>query len=798
MRPKSRADFAIAIICALPLEADAVEGLFDEHYDRLGQHYGKQPGDANAYLTGRIGQHDVVLSYMPGMGKGSAASVTSSLRVSYTGIQLALLVGICQGAPSPSKHQEIFLGDVIISDSVIEYDFGRRYPGGFRRKTGVLDALGRPDREIRTLLNGLRGSRPSAELQTQVLRHLRTLQQLEERWEHPGVDDVLFDASVIHRHHELGSGVRCCCLEGGSLNDVCEDALDMCCDELGCDRNQVIRCRNRLEADKVATHIGTVASADTVMKSGKHRDEIVKKEKMIAFETQGAGVWDNVSCIIIKGVCDYADSHKIESWQAYAAATAASAAKAFLEYWRPLQREDVSKERHLMIPFRRNPRFVGRQQEIAEAEERISIADGPRIVAVTGLGGVGKTQVALELAYRMRDQDPDCSIFWIPCTSYESIQRAYMAIAQLVGLQGVNPARIKEHLQAYFSSPDSGKWLLIFDNADDLDIWTKGDSKTPPLKNFLPRIDKGHTGSIIFTSRNRKLAVRLVSADVILVPELDHDTGLELLKRSLLRSESLLVDSQTATTLLKQLTFLPLAITQAAAYINENGIALADYLLLLQEEEADVVELLSEDFSDDGRYKDVQNPVALTWLISFHQIKRIDPLASDYLSLMACINPRNIPHSFLPRPASKKRIVEALGLLSAYSFITTQPGEGSITLHRLVHLATRNWMKKEQRFSLYVRRAASQLSEAFSQHDHANRPLLRQYLPHAIFLIREDEFRSQQQRYIDYMHNADTCLDGDARYHEAEDLLVQVMNIWKRVQGPEQPSTLISQGEILH
>ncbi|KAL2836061.1 nucleoside phosphorylase domain-containing protein [Aspergillus pseudodeflectus] len=125
MRPRSRDNFAITIIYALPLEAEAVEALFDETFDRLGRHYGKQRGDANAYINGRISKHDVVLCYMPGMGKGSAASVTSSLLVSYPGVKLALVVGICGGTPSPPNYQEIFLGDVIISDLVIKYDFGR-------------------------------------------------------------------------------------------------------------------------------------------------------------------------------------------------------------------------------------------------------------------------------------------------------------------------------------------------------------------------------------------------------------------------------------------------------------------------------------------------------------------------------------------------------------------------------------------------------------------------------------------------------------------------------------------------
>ncbi|BCR91425.1 Pfs, NB-ARC and TPR domain protein [Aspergillus chevalieri] len=605
MRPKSRNDFAIAIICALPLEADAIEALFDETYDRLGKHYGKQPGDANVYINGRIGKHHAVLCYLPGMGKESAASVASSLQVSYTGIQLALVVGICGGAPPPPKYDEIFLGDIIISDTVMEYDFGRQYPGGFQRKTGVKDTLGRPDREIRTLLKSLQAYNSHIEFQDQVLQYLHTLQQAGTRWQHPDVDDVLFKASYLHKHHGETSSVKCCCSESNVLDSICHDALETNCKDLGCDNDQVIRRREPIKAANISVHIGTVGSADKVMKSGQDRDAISRKEEVIGFEMEGAGVWDNAPCVVIKGVCDYADSHKSKAWQAYAAATGASAAKAFLEYWRPVNHEDVSKNRHLMIPFGRNPRFVGRQDEIHKLEDLISMPDGPKKLAITGLGGVGKTQVALELAYRMRDREPECSIFWIPCTRYEAVEQACMAIAQVIGIQDVKPAEMKEHIKAYFSQMD-GKWLLIFDNADDLDMWVKDSSTGSALRDFLPYNSQGHT---IFTTRNRKLAVKLASSDVIHVRELDEKTGMEFLEKSLIQ-ESLLNNHHAMITLLEQLTFLPLAVTQAAAYMNENGIGVSDYLLLLQEQETDVVELLSEDFGDDGRYKDTQNVTA--------------------------------------------------------------------------------------------------------------------------------------------------------------------------------------------
>ncbi|KAJ5716194.1 hypothetical protein N7493_008105 [Penicillium malachiteum] len=331
MRPKSRNDFAIAIICALPIEVDAVEALFDETFDRFGRLYGRQPRDTNIYINGRIGKHNVVLCCMPGMGKGSAASVASTLRISYTEIQLALVVGICGGAPSPSLGRQIYLGDVLISDSVITYDFGRQYPGGFRIKTNVKDILGRPNQEIRSILTGLQISRSQVEFRDQMLLNLHGLQQKETKWQHPGFQDILFEASYLHKHHAEFSPNRCGCSIEDSPYDICDEALELKCHDLRCDKNQIIRQRSGTN-NKASVHIGAIASADTVMKSAKHRDTITRDQGVFGFEMEAAGVWDNIHCIIVKGVCDYADSHKSKEWQHYAAATGASAAKAFLEY----------------------------------------------------------------------------------------------------------------------------------------------------------------------------------------------------------------------------------------------------------------------------------------------------------------------------------------------------------------------------------------------------------------------------------------------------------------------------------
>ncbi|PVH77684.1 hypothetical protein DL98DRAFT_534619 [Cadophora sp. DSE1049] len=97
------------------------------------------------------------------------------------------------------------------------------------------------------------------------------------------------------------------------------------------------------------------------------------------------------------------------------------------------------------------------------------------------------------------------------------------------------------------------------------------------------------------------------------------------------------------TALLTVLAFLPLAIVQAAAYINKNGIRLLDYLSMLAQQEEDAIELLGEDFEDNWGYRNVKNPIATTWLISFEQIRQRDLLALEYLLFMSCLDAKNIP-----------------------------------------------------------------------------------------------------------------------------------------------------------
>ncbi|KAJ6445618.1 Casein kinase II subunit beta-2 [Purpureocillium lavendulum] len=344
-RPSHREDFEIAIICALPLEYDAVCLVFDEFWDEDGEAYGRASGDYNTYTTGRIGKHNVVLVLLHRMGKATAAGAAASMRLSYTGLRIAFLVGICGGVPSPQQGDEIIMGDVVISKQIIQYDFGRQYPGHFVRKNAVEDNLGMPSKDVRSMMVLLETKRGRDRLRkgtATCLQHLQDnarRQEMGDRYTYPGTgEDKLFDAEYRHKHRG-----RCQCICGenfGLLEPVCPEAVESSCEDLGCEEAYILprarlhrsRCRESLDIHP-AIHTGPVASGDTVMKSGRDRDRIAAMDKVVAFEMEGAGVWEEVPSVVVKGVCDYADCHKQKKWQNYAAAAAAAAARSLLYLW---------------------------------------------------------------------------------------------------------------------------------------------------------------------------------------------------------------------------------------------------------------------------------------------------------------------------------------------------------------------------------------------------------------------------------------------------------------------------------
>jgi tetratricopeptide (TPR) repeat protein len=452
---------------------------------------------------------------------------------------------------------------------------------------------------------------------------------------------------------------------------------------------------------------------------------------------------------------------------------------------------------HWIVPFEKNPDFTGRNVELSDLKKKLFVADGTtKTIAITGLGGVGKTQLALELIHQVKDMHRSCSVIWIPATNLDSLYQAYVDTARQLGISGWEDGKsdVKKLVQEYLSKDSTGTWILVFDNADDIVMWTSEldadvEQDSDCLADYLPKSKRGH---IIFTTRDKKVAVELAGKNIVEVHEMSTDTALELLQNYLTDKNLISSSLQEAKSLLGKLTHLPLAIVQAASYINKNGISLADYLSLLAEQEEDVVDLLSEQFRDNWRYRNIKNPVAVTWLVSFKQIQQRDPLAADYLSFIACVEPKDIPQSLLPPGPSRKKEMDALGTLSAYSFISKRPVDVALDLHRLVHLATRNWLRKERLLSEWMEKAILRLEEVFPSDDHTNRSVWRMYLPHTRQVLKSDLVSKDGESRLALLWRYARCLYSDGRWNEAEATFNEIVAIEMKNPDIDHPDRLNS------
>ncbi|KAK5242970.1 hypothetical protein LTR20_007209 [Exophiala xenobiotica] len=803
--PRNRRGFKIAVICALPLEVDAVHAVFDKFWKDEGKNYGQAPGDDNTYTPGVIGHHNVVLVHMPGMGKVNASAVAASLRSSFTGIKLALVVGICGGVPSAGADghgEEIYLGDVIFSNKLIQYGFDRQYPEEFQRKDTIEGSLGRRKigaifAKLQTVLNGKR-------LQDNLAAALKEIQKEVPETEYPGSEaDMLFEPSYLHMHHNSSPGATVTCGQCSTgSEDICEDALKMTCEDLGCEKTRLVHRHKApsLEQHAVSVHFGVRASGDVVMMSGQRRHRLAKDFGIIAFEMEGAGVWDHFPSIVVKGVCDYADGHKNKKWQTYAAATAAAGMKAFLKQWASEADEEEEPLPPVVwhVPFSQPGNFIGRKKVMAILEDMLFQPHGrpPSRVALFGLGGMGKSRTAVELAYATKDQRPTYSVFWVQATNHLTFEKDILEIGKTLHIPGIEDekADVKNLVKQYLSQESAGKWLMILDNADDEGIWGVPAEPSANGTDLAESLPKCTTGRILITTRSRRVAVYMAGEKVVELAEMNEEEAVETFLGLLWKPEAGM-DVQQTIKLVERLTYLPLAIVQAAAFVNMNDISAQKYLGLLDDTEENIVDLLSKDFSDDGqRYTKGQNPVASTWLVSFAQMRAHHPLAADLLAFTSCLREKNIPLSLLPEASSKKEMIEVLGILTGYSFLRKHyedqgpSKEVLYQMHRLVRLATRNWLRRQDTLLHWTQETVRVVAERFPRRSYKARARCALYMPHAQILCTSDGIENFEERYI-LLEKMGANFYTDGKYSEGVQLLASVAS-WRETQlGHSNPFT---------
>lgn len=265
-------------------------------------------------------------------GLSSATGVAKDMLHSFPNIRIGLMVGIGGGAPS-AKHG-IRLGDVVVSSpsggtgGVYQYDYGKTVQGQAFQQTGVLD---QPPILLRAAVNGLKAQYESDEheLEETISAILERKQRLRKKYGRPDqAADRLFKATAIHS------------------SESNEDCANTC----ACDQSSLVpRPQRDEDEDNPAIHYGLIASANQLMKDAVVRDTLAKENGVLCFEMEAAGLMNRFPCLVIRGICDYSDTHKNKDWQGYAAMVAAAYAKDLLG-WIPPNRIEAEKKITELIP----------------------------------------------------------------------------------------------------------------------------------------------------------------------------------------------------------------------------------------------------------------------------------------------------------------------------------------------------------------------------------------------------------------------------------------------------------------
>ncbi|KZF18827.1 TPR-like protein [Xylona heveae TC161] len=438
------------------------------------------------------------------------------------------------------------------------------------------------------------------------------------------------------------------------------------------------------------------------------------------------------------------------------------------------------------IPFERDPGFIGREDILAQIDGRIK--DRGK-VALAGIGGVGKSQIAIEYCFRFQEKNPGCWVFWVHAANAARVEQAYKDIAKAAALPDWNDPKMNvfDLVFQWFTDPDrSSKWLIVLDNADDAETFSttlhlstsQHGSIAKTLAQYIP-----WNGSLLVTTRDRQVGQRLTGREpVITVERLLLGETKTLLKSKI--HDPTAWDDSSASKLLELLDCLPLAVTQAAAFISENEMTVAAYTRRLEKAESEMQRYLSEELADTRRDTHSQNSVMRTWKISFDQILQQSPRAAEILSLMAVLDRQGISASLLRREDESLDFDLAIGKLKAFSLISSNPDNSLFSLHRLVQIATRRWLEIQQKLAIHQLQAVKIIGRAVTQnfiaHPSMNTELIAQAeavynfqgqrltdddpFCHAIITLYLTNSRVEQRRYADALQLAKECLSTIHHY----------------------------------
>jgi tetratricopeptide (TPR) repeat protein len=466
---------------------------------------------------------------------------------------------------------------------------------------------------------------------------------------------------------------------------------------------------------KIACHIKPMASGSAVRADHPFEDVRAPVRGTVAIDMEGAAFGLVMSrhplirWLIVKGVCDYADQDKNDAYHDYAARASALYALSFVRAYvtnerlpkptGPSSRSRAGPSGVWNVPYTRNPHFTGRDELLDQLDQhftpkgqhesattRRAALTQPR--AIKGLGGIGKTQLAVEYAYRSYDLDRYTHTLWINAATEEAMIANFTEIAKLLPSfpekDEADQHKLVEAIKRWLELCEQS-WLLIFDNADDL----------PLVHTYLPQ--RGN-GSILLTTRISAVGS---FATPIEVGNMGVMEGTQfLLHRALRFDHASDEEINEATNLAIALDFFPLALDQAGAYIEETGCGLVDYLQLYQTHRKD---LLARRGMQAADYPD---SVATTWSLSFQKIEQANPAAAELLRLCAFLAPDKIPEELIRdgavywSPPLQQTVTDPFAfnqmieLLLKFSFVQRLIETRMFSIHRLVQAVQMDSMER--------------------------------------------------------------------------------------------------------
>ncbi|TGJ79040.1 hypothetical protein E0Z10_g9733 [Xylaria hypoxylon] len=396
-------------------------------------------------------------------------------------------------------------------------------------------------------------------------------------------------------------------------------------------------------------------------------------------------------------------------------------AKFIAPYLEQARNELHMDKRAWVVPFDRNKHFVGRKDILDQLHYLIppkADQEDCQWTILEGLGGIGNPQIAVEAASRVYENEPDCSVFWVPVTNATSFENAYYEIRRKLNIDCIddNNRDIKMLVKTALSDEEAGEWLMILDDLDDAQLFFTR-SGGPQLSEYIPH---SLNGSILCTTHNHKISVDLgvLKSNTIRVTEMRRDEAVQLLQNNLEVQDPNLPAMEI---LVEALARLPLVIRQASTFMAINGISVNQYLHLFQSTEAGI-DLLREGFADRRRYSSNGNTIVSTCMISLEAISHANPRAADLIKYLCIFDSKDIPADLL-KPRNDDDVLgtlTAIGTLKSYSFLAEGEEQDSYSIHSLVRLVIKDALKREGNLDVYVTTATRQLASQFPIPENTN------------------------------------------------------------------------------